>query len=94
MYHKDACHLPSRWYQCQHILKNKEESGKFHMEISWQMEISQRLYFPERETETQTVQVNKNGLDGQKSCHLSAGTRISSRVVTAKATHTVTWLWI
>lgn len=58
------------------------------------MEISQWLYFPERETETQTAEVNESGLDGQKSCQFSAGTRISSRVVTAKATHTVTWLWV
>lgn len=57
------------------------------MEISWHTEINQWLSFPERETEIQTVQVNENGLDGQKSCQLSAGTRISSRLVTAKASH-------
>lgn len=69
------------------VMLTYPENQRGIWEISWHTEISQWLFFPERETEAQTVQVNENGLDGQKSWQLSAGTRISSRVVIARASH-------
>lgn len=64
LYHKDDYLIYRDGKNASNVLKTRGESGQFHLESPWHMEISHWLQFPERATEKQTVQVHGNGLDG------------------------------